>query len=492
MKSGKKQAFLDIMPYFLCTFFLLVSYIYLYDIALSAEGTPLKAMMFLVVLALFVIAGCLAYLNRVNFTVLMFFVIFIGIIMRVGYMLYTPYYLRQHDVLGAQGHLAYIQTILNTWQLPSSNDWQFYQPPLFHFLGALTCKIAMIFSNDETFIYNAIRIIPGLASCFTLILSYKIFKNLRFSKAAIFISTLIVSVHPAFIYMSASINNDMLSIFFMILTVLYLIKWFYDSSFKNIVIMAVALGLGMMTKLSIVMIAPVIAAVFIYALIKNIKHKTISSLWQQYFVFGAVSIPLGMWYSIRNLILFKQPIGYVIKFAQITELYCGDYSFAQRFLSLPLQDLFTNVFPYVTEDYNIYLYTLKSSLFGEWVFNDYSTQAKLFMIANIILITISLVSMIYVFVAAKDLDKKFAKWLLGFIWLTQIASFIVFNINYPFGCTMDFRYIVMTVITGAGFIGLAYDTIEQKYAYLAKITAAIIILSILLFAFCSVWFYTNI
>ena len=59
----------------------------------------------------------------------------LGFILRIGYCMYTPWYLRQHDVGTARitdtGHAAYILHLFNG-QLPSSNTYQFYHPPFFH------------------------------------------------------------------------------------------------------------------------------------------------------------------------------------------------------------------------------------------------------------------------------------------------------------------------------------------------------------------------
>lgn len=54
-----------------------------------------------------------------------------GIIMRIGYMLYTPCNIRQHDLWGfdadAGGHAAYILNLMQYHRLPLSNKLQFYQ-----------------------------------------------------------------------------------------------------------------------------------------------------------------------------------------------------------------------------------------------------------------------------------------------------------------------------------------------------------------------------
>lgn len=491
-----EKPFLGLIPYLLSSVFILVCYVFFYDLALQDDGYGIekieKIMMFSILGIIFV-SLIVAYFNKLSFTKLIAVIILIGIIMRLGYMLYTSYDLRQHDLgeIDSPGHLGYIYTIFKTWQLPSSNSQQFYHPPLFHIFGAIAMKISSIFTSDETTLLNSIRLIPCLASTFTLIVSYKILKNLHFSKKAIILALSIVAVHPTFIILSASINNDMLSIFFLSLTILYLIKWYNNKCIKNIVLMALALGLGMMTKLSVVLMAPVIALVFIYAFMKK-KRKDKGNLLSQYLIFGAVSVPLGLWYSIRNFLLFNQSLGYVLKLSTRLQMYLGEKSLVSRFFSFPIAELTKNIFPNVESDYNIIVYMIKSSLFGEWSYKGYEIPAIFLTVTSMILILISLISMVYVFMLGKDKKMRFAKWVLGLIFLIQIASYIKFNIDYPFGCTMDFRYIVITIFTGAAFIAAAYDILSKRHKHLSNIIFIILCLLILLFAVSSIWFYTTI
>ena len=61
-----------------------------------------------------------------QYTALVVAIIAMGIIMRIGHMLYTPYSLRGHDIgLGANGHADYILTLMQG-NLPDSNSYQYY------------------------------------------------------------------------------------------------------------------------------------------------------------------------------------------------------------------------------------------------------------------------------------------------------------------------------------------------------------------------------
>ena len=100
-------------------------------------------------------------------------------------------------------------------------------------------------------------------------------------------------------------------------------------------------------------------------------------------------------------------------------------------------------------------------MFGEFSFEGRDTFAAILIVANLALILVSLAAMAYVALRARGADK-FARLGLLWIWLTQMVSFILFNLKYPMGCTMDFRYIVPTVFTGAAFLGIALDRVIAK------------------------------
>ncbi len=72
-----------------------------------------------------------------------------------------------------------------------------------------------------------------------------------------------------------------------------------------------------------------------------------------------------------------------------------------------------------------------------------------------------------------------------------MGSFIAFNLKYPFGCTMDFRYIFPTAIIGAIYLGIALDHMKRdgkpasRWVFYAGAAA------IGLFSAASVLFYTS-
>ena len=66
-----------------------------------------------------------------------------GYVIRLAYMLYTPVSVRQHDTYNRAltGHEAYAWIIYTTGKLPTTNDYQFYHPPLNAFVQAVFMRV---------------------------------------------------------------------------------------------------------------------------------------------------------------------------------------------------------------------------------------------------------------------------------------------------------------------------------------------------------------
>lgn len=81
--------------------------------------------------------------------------------------------------------------------------------------------------------------------------------------------------------------------------VLYTLRWYRDPSLKNSLTLAVAIGCCMMAKVSGAMIAPVTAMVFMWKLAvlgRERKWRLLRGILAKLAAFGAVCIPLGLWY----------------------------------------------------------------------------------------------------------------------------------------------------------------------------------------------------
>ncbi len=389
--------------------------------------------------------------KKINFNKLILAIGIIGIVLRSVYILYTPLTERQHDLEANVGHLAYIETIYNTGKLPEHNKWQFYQQPLHHIISAGWLKINSIFGVDLKTSEEGIQILTAIYSSIIMVIAYCILKELKISDKLKVLVMAVIAVHPTFIILSGSINNDILMWMFTFLDLLYLIKWNKNSSMKNTVILAFITALIALTKISGTIIAIPILYIFINKFFKDYfkekDKKVIKNYIVKFAIFGFISLGLGLLFSIRNMILFRQSIFYVPQAGMA--IYCGDRSLFERFDILSKE--WINIFCYPYTDCNIFAYLVKSSLFGEYALygnNDGNVIALLLLIVNILIIIKSIISLIKL--SGKNNSEEI-KMIIIF-YFVEIFMYLYSNLTMPFGCTMDFRYIVPTVFFGMIFI----------------------------------------
>lgn len=433
---------------------ILVVYVLVY--ALDLQNSMQGIMVLLITSAALI--GGYNLCQKFNSEMLVGYVLFIGFVMRIGYMLYTPCTLRNHDLkaisIDCNGHAAYILNILDG-HLPMNNGGQFYHPPLYYILSGIVIFVLKPILNltNEMDIINCARLVSCIFSCTTLYCVKSLCEELKIKKL---IPLSIVVFLPNFYLMGGRVNNDAMAMFFMTMILLYSIRWYKNQSIKNTVILALSFGLGMMSKISVAVLAIPTGLLMIYVLAKSFENHNLLKTLKSLCLFGVVSIPLGLAYPIRNLVLFNQPFNYVLDVGG-EEFASRTYSFAQRFLTFPITKIFNPVYNDAFTDYNIWMYLLKGGLFGEFRFNIGGV------IPAVMLFIYLLLSIFMILSGGWSLKEKEKS--INYLVLSATAlmvSYIAFNIKYAYGCTMDFRYIGPVFVVNALLFGRFLDRNKDK------------------------------
>ena len=76
--------------------------------------------------------------------------------------------------------------------------------------------------------------------------------------------------------------TNKLAILFMLLVMLYTLRWSHKPCMRNIIFLALAIGLGMSSKLSVAYMAPATALVFLWKLLHT--RGWICSLWSAFWL----------------------------------------------------------------------------------------------------------------------------------------------------------------------------------------------------------------
>lgn len=405
----------------------------------------------------------------INYLIIL--MISLGIIVRYCYILFVNSCYYQHDVMAHQtvyGHWGYIMYwYYNGLQIPDFNVtdyFQYYHPPLHHIIMAFMLRILTSCGMSLEISQEAVQFLPFLYSSICMIVCYRIFILLGLKNTGMVVSMAVVCLYPTFIIWSGSYNNDMLSVLFMMLSILYTIKWYKAPSLIKIIPIAVCIGCGMMTKLSAWMVAPAIAFIFLYVFIKNIKNSL--TFIGQYTIFGIICIPLGLWWGIRNFIKFNIPVAYILD-PQSTKMSVKDVPVMQRLFDF---SFFQFKYPFILDEpyneYNPLIGLLKTSIFDEMIFylGKFNFIFTLFLIITFIIALISFIGLCYTIVNKNiniDVPLKIS---ISIFFITFIVSYYIFCFKFPYVCTENIRYCIPVIpILGMGLGFFVNHFIEKLH-----------------------------
>ena len=476
---NNKRIWIDLAWLFGALVFITVSYLVFkpyYRIPNVVDGLASRIYIYTLILA-WIITGIFLYkYKKLNMKTLLCMLFVMAVILRVAYMLITPYNYRQHDTVTpyGDGHENYAWIIYETGGLPETNVYQFYHPPLTAFLQScwMHCfKPFLEFSNlfldiDHQFDTSSMHVMfesTQIMTCmFMVLLCYfviKIFYHLDVNKIAKIFGVCFVIFFPRLVQFAAQENNDPICVFFCFLTIYFTFRYYYQKSWFNVMGIAVSVGLAMMAKLSGAIIALLPAVFFILDFYKSIKENKKTEkgfpMWAdlliKYSVLLVVSFALGFWFQIYAKVRFDQPIGYVYPISEESDLYHGDVNFFNRFINIfEFNDFYRVVYGNTFINYNLFNFTIRSALFGEFNFMNADVLAIFSSSLNYLFVLLALFNFIIYMIRP---DKKNFLLIVAAITIivTQYGAQLFFNIRYPFGCTMDFRYIV-PIVFGFGIM----------------------------------------
>ena len=474
-----------------------VAVIFLVITYLGWNGKPFRIqhLMLLAILGS-VFTAILKWKPQDAFSRWVWFILFTGVVMRVGYALYTPTMVRAHDIgvveLGSSGHAGYVLQLFINGALPATNDVQFTQPPLYYLISAGWMSLYRLLTGitNDVELFEAVRLTSVIASCFTLLICYEIGNELKLSGIPLLCYLAICTFLPNHYLLAGRANPDALSVFFIYAIVLYALRWYRSQSTWDVFLLALCFGLGMMTKLTVAVLAVPIGALMAYMLWKKCCQEKSCRLVRQLAMFLIISVPLGLWYPIRNAILFGQPIGGIYEIYRGNIQYIGDVSLWKRFGLFSPKELFAPLYISSFETDNLWLYSTKTAVFGMFSYTLDALLPILLMLSNLSLTLISLASV--AIGGLKAIRGKRILWVfLGFIYIAAIVAFVLFNIRYPFRCSMDFRYMVVTSLIGALAIGKASEYLSMGNG-LHRLMCKGMLLIVAVFSACSIIMYTAI
>jgi len=380
----------------------------------------------------------ITYTNLKYRDIILFAIIGVSFVVHLYYIQNTAVDIHQHDL---KGILAYMTRIteggfnfleFNPWQM----YYQFHQPLHFLIAGYIYI-IEFHLWNSEIVAQEGLQYLSLFYVTVATIASTLVLRRFAFEEKIFYAATILFSFNPSLFLFSGYISNDTAVFFWTSLFFYNLVCWYQDNQLKHIIFAAFCFGLGVLSKLSILIIVPAVTLLFLYKFYKSDnKHLVLKQLC----TFIIIAVPLSLIWIIRNHIMFDMsffnipdtsPSGQNFKYLTFWERISDFSGLFTPFINAPT----------VAEN-NIWLAIIKTELFGEWNLSlshpvVYIPSFVLYLSCVLLSVAILLGS---IFLLANYKKENFLLVFFTMIYFTIWFYCFKFALDYPYICSTDYRY----------------------------------------------------
>lgn len=215
-----------------------------------------------------------------------------------------------------KGHVEYVEYVVQRWAIPlPTQGWTMFQAPLYYVLTApLYAASALMFEPERAL--QALRVLPLACGVLQIELSYRAGRYLWPNRDGLqMAATTVGGLLPASVYMSQYVGNEPLAGLLAGLVVVLALRFYYapygapygaperGRTKWALVMMGVALGLALLSKLTALFLIPPLAALMAYGFMtapgeRKVRRAASALL----LVFGMAAL-VGGWYYARNYIV---------------------------------------------------------------------------------------------------------------------------------------------------------------------------------------------
>lgn len=387
------------------------------------------------------------------------------------------------------GHLGYIEYLFKYHRIPDFDPrtvHSFYNPPVYHISAALLMTLFTKIGLSEKWILKSCTLVSCASMCISAFLSFLLLNRFGMKERTKTIIFCMLAFFPASYWLSFTANPDAMMVMFTLACILIALTW-YEIPIpaenasglekkkwkrKNIgllVFLAFILGIGMLVKVTVVLISPGIALLFIMKL-KKLGKKGRQQMILPYALFLLISVPIGISWSLRNYFNFGVPFSYVQGDNSPTARYaCMSATIADRIGIPHLSQLRTFA---LTDDIdaslNIWVQTVKTSIFdaGFLVNADKPERSNEFFILLCIAIVLAVLFLVFFLRALqrKNVMPMHQKVLLGTTYFVFMIMYLRLCFTYQYTFTANFRYVVIPFVVGTIGTGAELDH-EPRWLY---------------------------
>jgi len=355
----------------------------------------------------------------------------------------------------------------------------YYQPPFFVGIAGIITKIGMLFGMTREEGFDEARFISLFAVSGVYVIYWRFLNLFKFDKKVmlwVYAGFVFLSFHTI---LSGLNNNDALVYFFMVMILYKGYLWYCDASLENAFKVSLFVMFAGMTKFSGLMMMAYLGMLGLALLIER-KNKFDAKLWVEFLVIGLGGIIGFSW----GIFLLTHGVGLVPPPQSADYQLMSEYSIWQRLIDFSnINILFADVRNGVIEP-NVWLSLIKTSIFGEWVWENVVFSYILYVI-NILFAVFFVYSFGGVF--KYKIGNDFGLNLAVIVSVVAVLiSWAMFWFKFPYFCSTEFRYVA--ILMPFGFLWLANFLTQKKLPKWGNVTLAV--LSVL-FVFAKVIVYLS-
>ncbi|MCM1324588.1 MAG: glycosyltransferase family 39 protein [Acetobacter sp.] len=376
----------------------------------------------------------------------------------------TAYTNIQYDFASCFNYIEYIlENNFMFWQenpLLTRPSYSTYHPILHFFLAAGIIRIVQFFTINTIAAVETAQVLFCSYMLWYYFIAARILRLLDIHSRAYLAGVAFIVFFPAYNAIAGFFNNDCLLLPLQAGAVYYALCYYKDGGQKNLIYIWLFATAATLTKLSGVLVLPMVAAALGLRLWQIRDKKTFYELA----VFGVcLLLGISVWTIYQHFFL-----GVSAGFVPPQEhLSLKPYSLWQRFNpfgAIIYEKMFYNDF-----GINLWETMTKTALFGQW---DFSLRGAGIMgmisILAVIYKLILIMTMGMIMYLLWSMRRNVYVWLALILILSLLFGQIMFGLMHPYMCNQDFRYVAILPLPVAMVWSLGLNNISclgQKISF---------------------------
>lgn len=356
--------------------------------------------------------------------------------MNVWFVIKTAGNVYQYDYFNFYMHADYF--VMNDFFVKNPKMYLssvYFQPPLWGFVAGMVTKLMMLIGQTKEVSFDFVRFVSLFAISGSSIIFWKLIKKFDIKENIALVGFAFYCFFPIHSILSGLVNNDAM-IYFLMIAVIYLAyNWYLDNSWYNSILISALLFVGGMIKFSALMVVAGLVVLILCKLIADKKNYKI--ILGQSFLMGfgcLLGFAWGFFLLYFDFPLVPPPQSNA--FQDLSAVALSDRLFSLDTILVPFVNLRSGLL-----ENNVWLSLIKTSLFGEWMWNN-ALFAYVLYVIGFVFAFIAIMSFFSLLKLKLGRDYSFNLFVIVLVFAV-IISWIVFWLEYPYFCSTEYRYVVI-------------------------------------------------